>query len=311
MTQRERILAIVVGALLAVAALHWVVKYKVLAPIEARKSEFIAVENEVARLQEQERNARFAEFDLNEWKTLALPADISRAATLYHDYLRGLLDKSGIRLPTITPESPSNRGDQFRLLTFQVKAKSGIDELVRFLHTFHQDPLLHQIQHLSITPVVADGRTNTVEVSFAVEALSLRDAISKDALPANRESGAARRRFVSPPLDALALVSEKNLFQPTKWTNSDVKRGAERQDFIVRGTMVADTRGTLLVVNQKSNERILVPEGDYLRVAGIAAKVLTVAMGEAILEIDGERGRLRLGENLSNWKKLEIESQAE
>jgi hypothetical protein len=304
MSPRERLMALIVGVLLSLIAIQWFVKRQILTPLAQKQDQLESKKTEFGRLQVQQEQAREAEADLNRWRTTALPADLSRASTLYHDYLRGLLEKSGIKLPSISPESPSNRGDQFRVLPFHVRAKAGMDEIVRFLHAFHQAPLLHQIQHISIAPILQDGKLSSLDVSISIEAVSVSDAQAKDKLPMVAPDAAPR--WSVPALDDLALIKVKNLFQPTKFTAGNGKEGGEdrKDDYVVRGTMVADARGTLLVVNQKTNKTIMVPEGDYLRVAGLEAKVLTVELGQAVVEIDGERGKLRLGESLASWTKL-------
>lgn len=311
MSKRERMLAAVIGLLLGYFAIDRLVRRAILAPLQDKRDAAAVAETQLKDLVHKATAARDAEFDLNWWRKMALPADVSIASACYQDHLRTLLEKAGIKLSNVAPTKVLGRDD--RPLEFKVDAKAELGPIVRFLRLFYASDVLHRIEVLRLNPIVAAGRIKEIDLSLTIEAMSLMDAAAKKGLPELSEADRNRRRALRPP-DDCQLVVQKNPFQPTRLVEARKERetkGDEPRDYVVRGLLRTDDNAILMLSNKKNSRSLEVTQGDYLRVAGIDAKVVEILADEAILSIDGKLGRVGLGDDLGSWKQLENPPQSQ
>lgn len=313
MNQREKLLAGVIVLILGYFGIEWFVTKIIAGPLREKDELLASAEKQVQAKQAELMNCRAAQFDLERWKSRALPANISLAQTLYQDYLHRQLAAAGIERPTITPSSPSNaRGKEaFVRLPYHVQAQCDLKQLTRFLYSFYQSGVLSQIHRVSLSPIVRDDRLKAFDVSLDIEAVSMHDAKSKDALPAP-PTGTTPARTI----EEYALISELNVFSPTKWTAKSAPIVAapkskppavdDRGNFYVRGTVIVDGIANLWLTNDKTKSRIVIPEGKELKIAGMEATVVKITSDQVVLRVDDKLGEVRLGGNLASWKQVEV-----
>lgn len=310
MNRRETILSVLIGGLLGFLALQWGVTKKILDPLRAKDAEINSLLQQVADKQRELVTARDAEYDIEQWRQNSLPPEPGLAQTLYQDYLRVLLEKSGITRPKITPAAPNVQGENMRRLPFAVATRCGLGQLTRFLYDFHASNLLHQIRRLQVTPAVQEGKLIGFDVNLSIEALSLPDALSKSELPKPALNTPTRPL---PTVEAFELLAKKNLFQPTNLVDAQVavqekseesRQRDERADFYLTATLEENGVAKLWLTNRQTNTRMVVLQGEDLKIGGFAATVLQISSQQVLLRIADKVGAVRLGRNLASWTEV-------
>lgn len=304
MNSRERWMTIAVAALLGFVAVRWVALRMVLEPLEQRDGQIAALSQQIATKQDELMLARDAEFDMNVWRQRALPADLARAQTLYQEYLRAWLAKENIDKPKIAPASPIRRGTDIVRLPFSISFRCDLGQLVRLLGQFYSSGMLHQIRRLSLRPFVETDQLKGIDVLLAIEAASMHDAMTKEGLPTAK----ARPLRVNP---STSVFASKNLFQPTHLAPmeavvaSDAKKSApdHRADTVVTAALVVDGVSRVWLMNNKSQERLVISQGQAFEMGPNQGKLLFASPREVVVEVNGERGSIRLGQTLDQWTK--------
>ena len=320
MNRREKILLGAVCAILGYLGLEWFIVNSVQGPIAAKEAQIEDLFGKIEAKRKELHAARIAQNDLARWRDRALPANVNLAQTAYQEFLRKLVEDVGIEAPTITPNAVfrNRKAGHFVRLPFTLTAKCGLDQLTRLLHRFYGSGLLHQVRGLSLTPVITDDAVRTFDLTLTIEAASMRDAAAKDGLPNVPPEAPDAPKLAS--LDHYAVFESKNVFQPTKLVDKappPPPRVAEpvravveddREDYKVTGTVEVDGVATLWLGNDETNQPLFVPEGEYLDIPGMRAKVIKVSPREVLLEVDGRRGPLELGQTLAAWEAIDIAS---
>ncbi|MFO0944696.1 MAG: hypothetical protein U1D30_01925 [Planctomycetota bacterium] len=310
MSSREKILSMLIGGLLGFLALQYVVNKRILEPLHAKDAEINNLLAQVATKQQELVIARDAVFDIEQWKQKSLPPEPGLAQTLYQDYLRALLEKSGIAKPKITPAAPNAQGENMRRLPFAVSARCDLSQLSRFLYDFHTSHLFHQVRRLQLTPAIQDGKLIGFDVNLSIEAISLPDALAKSELPKPKTNPAAKPP--APP-GVYDLFVKKNLFQPTNLVDAQAKvevvadtatNKDERADFYLTATLEENGIAKLWLTNRQTNTRMVVLQGEDLKIGGFAATVIQISSQQVLLKIADKVGAVRLGRNLASWAEV-------
>ena len=329
MNQRERALATITALVVGCVILQWVYAAKIRDPLRVLDTNRASILEQVNVKQRELMDCQDAQFDLENWRKLALPADVKLARTLYNKALFDLLLKAGIEEPKIDPSpvqevkgkasrSVVGRGratdNYYVVLPYQVTVRCSLEKLTRFLHGFYSANLLHRIENMGITPSVKDGSLADFSVSMTVQAISMYDALTKDSLPEASDDKVIWRKDQTRPLEQYALVAAKNFFQPTQIVkNGDSVAPTvalkperdDRKDLKVTAAHVIDGIGELWVRHQKTKELIIVNEGQELNVSGMRAIVKSVSPSQVLLEVNGKVGAVRLGRYLDSWQAIE------
>ncbi len=150
--------------------------------------------------------ARFrkANQQLKVWQAQSLPSDTEVARSLYQAWLVGLVGSAGFISPNVDSSEPITRKGLYSSLGFSVRGRATLEQLTRFLYDFYRADHLHHIESLNLTPV---PRSDELDITLSIEALSLPDATRKDRL-----STRASDRLASNRLADYRPVIERNLF---------------------------------------------------------------------------------------------------
>lgn len=315
MNSRERLLVIAVAGLFGFLGLKWGVQQMLLGPLEAKKRQIANLDTQIESADSELLKAKAARLYLNLWKTQALPANVSIAQTLYHEYLRGLFVDSSIDRPTITTLPAADQGGHFQKLTFSIRAKCRLDQLARFLYQFGQAPYLQAIRRLDIKPEEKGERVTQFDVQMTIEALAFADAVATDALPAPPPVDPK----ANPPLqaEALALFAEKNVFQPTQIVNASAPtttptvartetRRDDRAQVFLMAIVSVNGAGEIWLNNRNTSRVMVVRVGGELRIDGMRAQLESVSEDRAVLTIEGQPGEVRLLDTLDRWQPIAI-----
>lgn len=307
MNQREAILAGVMGLIAVAYVAPKLADRFFFAPVRAKDQQLDNLQQQVKLKQKQLAEAQDNEYDLKSWATKALPADPHVAQTLYEQYLHQVLGDLDIRQPLVTPTAPQARNDHYLRLPFQVRAFCSLEQASDFFHAFYSTPLFHQIRHVSLKPVMREGRQG-FDLNVQIEAVSLRDAVAKDRLPATVDAKKLRRDRAR----ELAIVVDKNIFQPTRFVDRDRPPPPrdDRGNIYLTGSVSVDGVAHVWLTNRREDRRFVVAQGANVDLAGIRAQVSEVAPDHVVLTMDGQRGVVRLGQSLANWRKETTVSKA-
>ncbi|MGE0761346.1 MAG: hypothetical protein AB7O38_30310, partial [Pirellulaceae bacterium] len=132
MTQRERILALLMGTLAASVVLWWLVSL-VMGSFGTLETQLAEARKEFDNKQLILRRGERAKSQLATWQKRSLSSDTSRAQTSYRVWIDGLSTKAGLEA---RPASQRPTRDLFVTHTFAVTGQIELPRLLQFLHDF-------------------------------------------------------------------------------------------------------------------------------------------------------------------------------
>lgn len=172
MTQRERILASLVGAMLLVMFLIYLVN-RLQGQFERRNDQVQQMEQDVARQQRILQQGSRAAKQLEEYAERSLPSDRALARSLYQEWLLERAVKSGFSGVNVSPVPGRPHGDVFYQHAFLVNGQGDLRELTQFLYQLQSVGFLHRVSRLTAKPVV---KSKDLDLSITIDALSLNSA---------------------------------------------------------------------------------------------------------------------------------------
>jgi hypothetical protein len=207
MSQRERTLAIAVGALVVLIGGFWVFR-KVEAGFSLREQTLNRLRSEKSQRERLITSGKLAEQRLERYLERSLPPDPALTERLYLDWLVKSVNDLGFTEPKVNPISGGLRSktDAFQAKAFTVSGVGSLEQLTRFLHQFYSVDYLHRIKALAVTP----RDSKILGFNMTVEALSLADAPERDALHLPPS-----QRLASGDVEAyLDAICGRNMFGP-------------------------------------------------------------------------------------------------
>lgn len=311
MNQREKILASIIACIGVGVAGNWFVRTKIIEPLAEKDRELEALNLKLEGAQQRMQQARDAEFDINLWRSLALPGNESTAQTIYYEYLDKLLKDAKIDKPSIQPPQVRNVGKDFAKHRFTVNAKMDLKQLVNFLVGFYKTDALHQIRTLDIKPEIEKDKIKDYNVTVAIDAVALKDAEAKFEMP-KPKLATYKNHFADRKPEEFTLFVQKNPFQPSKLVPREAARieprrpdeKDERGNYVVTSIVFSNGTPQLWLADASNNKKLFLSIGDDLKIPGFSAKVIDVQPHEATFAVANDIGVVRLGKNLLSWTKL-------
>ncbi len=207
MTPRERILALSVGALVALMGGFYVLR-QVQAGFQQRDAALQRLDDEKRQKERQVRLGQIALQRMNRYQEQSLPPNPHQARQLYTDWLLRKVTEVGFDEPKVNPITSTlrSRTDAFTGHAFSVSGAGSLEMLTRLMYEFYRVDYLHRIKSLQVTPRDA----KTIAFAMTVDALSLPDAQEREALhnlPAQRLT----EKEVAAYVDA---ICGRNMFGP-------------------------------------------------------------------------------------------------
>jgi hypothetical protein len=223
MNQRERILAIILGAIAVLGGGYVLVAHVYQPALDGRDNRISQLDKDLATKEKQVRDAQAKKKQLDDWRKQSLPSNVNLSLGEYEKYLRDLFVKSGFQAgsfsikhkePAKAAATPAARAKKqsYSTLTFTVQGHGNLESLVKMFEGFHRTPLLHQVKTIDLlrpsTPR-QDYRTGDLEVTLTIEALLLEGAENRDTLvakeaPAPTLLAAAARTY--------SAIAARNIF---------------------------------------------------------------------------------------------------
>jgi len=249
---------------------------------------------------------------LAEWRKLSLPSDTEVARSLYQAWLlQVVVDYVKLDSPSVTPGEPVSRQGRFYAIPFSVRGRGTLEQLTQFLFAFYRTDLLHQIRSLHLTPL---GNSKQLDLAISIETLVLPGAgpeLDKDLAEEERQETIIadfqqRASRVSKRLTSLTLA------EYTPPTLADYQPIAQRNLFGVGSDPDPTDYAYLTFINmvngepevwftlRATGETLKLGKGDRLRIGNFSGTIAEIEGSDVILESEGERWLLTLGEKLTD-----------
>lgn len=168
MTQRERVLAILVGfCLLVVGGYYFMNQY-----FSALGNRDRQIETLSKRLKEEEfvkAKADMALDRLEVYKQHAMPESIRASQSFYQERLRETLESTGFDDIVIKPLNGRRGGNHYQHM-FTINGQATMEQFVQFTYEFYSFNILHKFTKLTIIPV---KDSELLDISMNVSVLSL------------------------------------------------------------------------------------------------------------------------------------------
>jgi hypothetical protein len=194
MNPRERMLALTVLGIAAVAGAAYLFYAFFLAPLGEMDESLAKLQDEVKQQEVRVHHIEAAKVRLSLYKQLSLPKQLDFSRREYENYLSDLLQDSGFPAGnrTISPRNPEkssaltvDKKPVYTRLPFIVVTRGNLDNLVQMLEHFYKAPLLHQIKSIQIqrastsTVQAQQGPQFDLDIHLTVEALVVAGAADR------------------------------------------------------------------------------------------------------------------------------------
>ena len=286
---RKTILMGLFGLMLLWFGGEWLMRTTLDQPLAVRRAR---TEKLIRDIRDQERSrdkSRQSEKTLDVLKRQSLPSNLEVARSQYQAWLLGLVEHVALANPNVDSSEPVYRSKLYYALAFSVRGRGTLEQLTRFLYEFYSTDFLHQIRSVSIAPIQGSGE---LDLTISIEALALSQAEHKDRLTPQRST-----RLASSQLEAYQVVVQRNLFgvgdstDPTYYTyltSVNYVNGVPEAWFSVRTT----------------DETMRLRQGEALEIGHFKGTIAQIIDSDVILESDGERWLMTVGENLNQASAL-------
>ena len=285
---RKFILIVLLTAILLWYGGDWLMQAMLVEPLAARGERTEKLRQDIRELRRLRDKAHKAEMELEVFKTQSLPSSLEVARSQYQAWLLALVEHVALANPNVDSSEPVKR-KAFHVLSFALHGKGTLEQLTRFLFEFYSTDHLHQIRSLSITPV---QESSLLELAIGIEALVMPQATSKDRLTSRRS-----KRLASPQLEDYQAVVQRNLFGVSATSDSTLFTYLTAVNY-VNGLPEA-------WFSVRSTDEILhLRQGDTIEVGQFKGTLIEIAESDVLIESDGERWLLTVGENLAQASAL-------
>jgi len=278
-------------------------------PLEEARSETKRLTDDIKKREKALAKVRDASVQLAIWEGQSLPGNLEVARSLYQAWLVELVNDVRLLDPSVNSSEPVGRKGLYHTLGYSVRGRGTLEQLTMFLFAFYQTDLLHQIRSLNITPLAQGSQ---LDLSVTIEALVLDHvaARSKDDDQQTafeefrRRSGAedpsrVSHRLASTKLKDYAIIAQRNLFgmggggvaDPTDHT-------------YLTSISIVNNQPEVWLTDRTTDKVHKVRQGDVFEVGPLVCTITEVYGSDVIIESDGERGLLTLGDKLTDAHAL-------
>jgi len=287
--RRKKIIYLLLGVIAAAWAGDWLLANAIDGPLEERQEKAASLEKKIKK-KKRELNAARKEIEkLEVWENQSLPANIERASSLYRAWLFGIVERAGLTQTNVDSGAAVKRQNSYHSLSFSVKGRGTLEQMKDFLYEFYSADQLHQTRSLTDTPLKSLG---ALDMSVTIEALVLPGAKRESSLNTGKSD-----RLAFADRASYRTIVERNLF--------GVGGGFDEAEhtYLSAVTYAGQKREAWFSLRAK-DQTIKLVEGKELSVGNFRATVVEIEDSDVVLETDGERWLLSIGENLDQASAL-------
>jgi hypothetical protein len=280
MQQRERILALSLGGIVAAVGLYWAFgKYQSM--FATRDSLLTNARKQVEDKEKKLVVAKKAMDRRRELEKRSLPANKELAQSLYQQWLFGIVDGAELNDATVTPTPAQKTAKAYDAFVFNINGLGTIDQVTRLLYEFYSAGHLHQIKRFVLLP--ADP--GMLSVTMTVEALMLPGADRKDSLTKESANNLALTSYS----DYQKAIGGRNVFAEYTPPKPPQERTIERTEpaydlaklAVVTGWGVGvDGRSLFWLTEKNLSKSTKLYEGDAFQVGPLKGTVKKIHFPE-------------------------------
>jgi hypothetical protein len=286
MNKRRQILLLgLLALILAFYVGDWLFQTILEGPRKERLSRKAALEKKLEEKKADLLAAIRAGKELEAWEARSLPSDPEIAISLYRSWLTELVGYARFDDAYVDAGSPMDRRGLYRTIDFSIRASGTLDQLTTFLFEFYNAGHLHQIRSINITPL--SGREQ-LDLAISIETLLVPTADRTNQLT---EVTVDRLSFDS--LADYQVINERNLFGFSS-------RGIHPTDqTFLTAVVQVDGQPQAWFSDRSSDSIFRLVRGEELAVGQFQGQVQDIDNHDVILESDGERWLMTVGESLA------------
>jgi hypothetical protein len=285
---RKHILIGVFAAMVLWFGGDWLLQSLLYEPLATCRERTGRLQREMLDQRRSREKARKAEKDLELFKLQSLPSNLEVARSQYQAWLLALVEHVAFTNPNVDSSEPVKR-KRFHTLSFAFRGKGTLEQLTRFLFEFYSTDHLHQIRSLSIMPLQG---SNLLELAINIDALVLLQAVSKDRLVSRRST-----RLASAQLEEYQWVVQRNLF--------GLSNSSDPMNFAyLTAVNYVDGVPEAWFSIRNTDEILHLRPGDAIEVGQFKGTVREITDSDVVLESEGDRWLMTVGENLAQASAL-------
>lgn len=270
-------------------------------PMKRDEAQLDKLKKNLVKAQDAQLEAKKAGRKLEAYLEHSLPADPELARSAYQDWLLKLVQTRGLENASVDPGQPtpvavksrrnkSKRRLVYYRLKFGLQAKGSLEQVSQFMFDFYEAGHLHQIKSISLNPI---GRGESVSLSLAIEAIALADCEREAELT---ESTLNRLAYENPT--DYGFISQRNFFaRGFSKALSQVELSAVTYD------RNGDPQAWFRVGESRTTQ--IAKPGEKLDVELYLIGLVDVQADRAVLEVDGQVVRLRVGQTVGQALELQ------
>jgi hypothetical protein len=284
MEHRQQILVAVLALMLVYFGGDWLWRTAVEAPLSSRHRRIDRLQDEIRKRERDLARARKDVRELASFEEQSLPSDPQVARSLYQAWLLKLVGDVGFANPNVDSGEPANRKGLYQSITFTVQGRGTLAQLTKFLYEFYRAGHLDQIRSLVVTPM---ARGSKLDLSLSIEALVLPMKEPKQVL-----SQSVSNRLAFATLADYGVIPRRNLFGSS---------GASDPTDHTYLTSIQSINGQPEVwFTLRTEDKVVkLKPGESLQVGQFSGKLLEVDDEDVVLESEGQRWLLSLGDSLA------------
>lgn len=203
MSQRERLLSIVVFGLIIAVVFSWGFgKYR--SALKKRNNQIASLLNQKQQKVEQQLQGEYANRQMGEYVVRSLPGTPELAQSQYQSWLLGLAEKHRVADKQVVFNNIRPISGLYRRLDFRVRGRMTQDDFLSLMHEFYSKDYLHRIRDFNMRP----HRDGGFSIELSVDAIALISA--PDDLPERGQSWLVK----SDVTEYSDPVMNRNLFEP-------------------------------------------------------------------------------------------------
>jgi len=227
---------------------------------------------------------------LDIWESQSLPSKSDIAVSFYGSWLTELVEFSGFKKAIVDAGAPMNRKGMYQSIGFSVRATGTLPQLTTFLYEFYNSGHLHQIQSVNLSPL---PRRDDLDLAISIEALILPTADRKDQLTSVRAD-----RLAFSDLADYKIISDRNLF-------AYASRGIYHTDHTFLTAVVTVNDEPQAWFTDRSTDHVSrLSLGQRISVGEFQGEIQEIQGNDVILDSDGERWLITVGESLAQAMAL-------
>jgi hypothetical protein len=311
MTQRERMLA---GAIAAIVALYgaWWLFSGYGSALDSRSRQLADAEQRLTEVNRTVQKGREAVRKIGELQKRSLPADRDKAQSLYKAWLLSKAKAAGLTVNDIKLAARPTSSTAFDAIGYAIEANGPLPAVVSMLYEFYRSPMLQQITKLRLARPL--GATQ-MQVTLEVEALCLPGAAATDALP---EGDAKRLKLASAAEYQKSLVERDlaTVYSPPRppappsekrETPPAPPKFDEAELAKLSATIGTGDKWQAWIYVRSTGETLHVVAGDKVKVGALEGTIESVENRALVLKTGDKKYRVAIGESLRGGKELDAD----